>query len=117
MIKLVMAVALTLCAGCGVGLNELERQEYDELTDREESLKAQKVQFQTAELKSFNELSRLERRMKRISKGVSSCQVNLKGRAIGPLPFRFKKGYRVGFKRLNSKAAEGCQNWLLKVAR
>ncbi|MEE2755194.1 MAG: hypothetical protein VYA30_00980 [Myxococcota bacterium] len=117
MIKLTVVFLLLLCAGCGVGLSELERQQYDELAKKEDALTSDLARLQAEELSQFNELSRLERRVKRVAKGVLSCQLNLKGQDIGPLPFRFKKGYRVGFTKQNLRAPQGCQHWSLRVVK
>ncbi len=117
MLKLFAALVCAACIGCGAGLNEVERAEYDGLMVRADSLQEKIDQLRRSEATDFDSISQMERQTKYVTSGILSCRVKLNKQSIGPLPFRFKKGYRITFKQRSNKAAKGCQHWALRVAK
>ena len=117
--KRLIWVPLFFLCGCGAGLSETQVAEYESLGAEQEKMRAEMNAVQGQLSADFNRLGRLEAKKGAVSRGARVCGFKLKGKALGPLPFRSKPGYVVQFRDSKTVDISGrkCRGYALKVKR
>ena len=110
---LVFVLALT---GCLATLSEAERVEYDNLVAQTALLKSKLQSQEKRRVVAFSKLTQLEKSRGMVAKSRAiACRKNLSNQRIGPLPFRFKKGYFL--KTTGGSPHKSCEQYTLKVTK
>jgi len=117
--RYLLVITLFLLGGCGAGLTQAEQAQYQELAEKKEQLSGELNKIQAGLDKQFSSLTRQEKKAGARTQGVLYCGVKLKRQAIGPLPFRQKRGYSVHFAKAKKASFQPkrCRTAKLKVTK
>lgn len=107
-ITLLNGVLLVYITGCGgTELNPQQQREYEELTQKVKTLRAEARKKESKVQEGYLKSGRLEKKAKLKTTQLMSCGVSLKGQKLGPLPFKKKKGKSLILKNEEMKKKGG----------
>ena len=115
-----VALFALLVSGCGGSqLTPEQEVEYQSLQAEEEDLIAKLSAAHSERRVAYREMVRLSSQKKLGGMSAITCDVDLNQQSIGPLPFVFKRGYRVILVERGERAlgARRCMAYKAKVVR